>query len=484
MFWRVAPVVLASLAVVVGFRADNAPSAVDRDLIRKGLAVWHKPDDKGRACVSCHSPQGLELAFFDFDDEDITRRVEAHLPPADAQTIVAMVHARRRQYKIYTPLNAMADRPLQPGGDVLPGDTPAARDFAFAQEIDRLVPLLTRGDVDSLAKAKEAAKQVLAINLKTLRVGIAFNRISEDGFHGLEHATIADWIPDTPPNLPPDTIKARDDYERDLSQTNLRNLIDKLQIDNARANPADQLSLNKYRALLHLQAELTHPDQNEIGPQIQFDNPYWDIAEIARTHRGMPMKQLGLPEDIRLKKEPGPPLYQQFDAMKLPWYWTGWISDPGLQHTGVNGRARTAVYFGFALLENDPYPMHCAFMFLRKQLSEAFDPSAWTRPTPQHYVMEYSSFLGARKFEAVTPADPAAAALYRRFVLNEYRTSLYLLLDETRQTRMTDLKKPELAESRQMAEYIEEQLPAQKAATEKLLAQITHAFASAQQIRD
>lgn len=484
MLWRIAPFALLGLALAAGVRSSAPDTAgIDRDLIAKGKAAWRKQDKNGRSCIGCHSPLGLELAFYDFDDDNLLRRAGAHVSAADAQAIVGMIHARRREYKIYRPLDAMADRPLQPGGEVLPGETPAERDAAFGRELDAMLPLLTRGQVDSLAKAREVQREVLAVNLRELKIGIPMNRLSEDVFHGLEHATVADWIPDTPVPLTPEAARARDAYEADPSDAHLQALIQAVPASPPMGKAADQLAMAKYRALLRLQAQLAHPDRNELGPRLRFDSPYWDVAEVARMTRGLPLTQFGLPDDIRRKKEPGPTSYQQLTSMRLPWYWIGWINDPGLQHTGPSAKSMEGLYFGFALLDDGPYPMHAAFMFLRKQLSQAFDPAAWSRLSPQHDVLEYSSFLAGGNFRHATPVDPAAAAIYRRFVVNEFRTSLFLLLDETRRRHMTDLQKPELAESRQMADYIEAELPASKPSTERLLAEISDAFKHAEQMR-
>ena len=468
-------------------RPDAVPPATpaDAELIQKGLVAFNKPDARGRACVSCHSPTGLEIAEFNFSDENIIRRAEAHVNSSEAQLIVAMVHARRRQYKIDQPLDPMNDRPLQPGGAVLPGATAADRDRAFGLEIDKRLPLLTRGKIDSLAKAREAEREVLAVDLRKLPIGITFNRLSEDGFHGADHAVIADWIPDVPVDLSPESIQARDAYQADPSEANLTRLIETIPpVQTPFISSAQNLAIGKYNSLLRMQDQLVHPEADVIHPRRKIDGPFWDVAEIARKAQGVPLVQLGLPDDIRVKKEPGPSLITQFGQMKLPWYWTGWISDPGLQHTGIDPKARRAVYFVFNLFDEGPYPMHAAFMMLRKQMTSSFVPEAWNSASKQHYVMEYSSFLGNRNFERFAPEDPKAAALLRRFVVNEFRTSLYLLLDETKRSHVTDLKYPALEEARQMTEYVIQQQPSAKHEMEYLLIQINQAFSMAQQIQD
>ncbi len=126
--------------------------------------------------------------------------------------------------------------------------------------------------------------------------------------------------------------------------------------------------------------------------------------------------------------------------------------------------------------------MHCAFMFLRKQLTQSFDPAAWNSASPQHYVMEYSTFLGNRNFERFEPSDPGSLKLYRRFVVNAFRTSLYLLLDETRRTHVSGLQSPVLEEAKQMVEYISSQDPQSKKQMWSLLEQIDTAVIASKQL--
>ena len=56
--------------------------------------------------------------------------------------------------------------------------------------------LWATGRIDSLAKAHQAYNELLAIDLRHLRLGLPFDHLSEDGFHGEEHRSVFEWFPD------------------------------------------------------------------------------------------------------------------------------------------------------------------------------------------------------------------------------------------------------------------------------------------------
>src|SRR5471030_2586396 len=124
--WRPLGLLLAIAPWVV---VATNPSGKSKELV---APVWRKPDSLGRACVSCHSPDGIEIAAFAFSDEDVVRRARAHLSGEDSKQIVEMVHAVRRRNHIIRLLDPMKDRPMQPGGALLNGSTPMERDDSFA----------------------------------------------------------------------------------------------------------------------------------------------------------------------------------------------------------------------------------------------------------------------------------------------------------------------------------------------------------------
>ncbi len=156
-----------------------------------GLALFRTPDAQGRACATCHSPDGIELAAYDFDRATIVRRAAPHLGAVRAERIADYLLAKRKALG-RRPLDPMRDRPLQPGGFVLPGTTPAERDAALEPYLRRLLPTLCGPPLRTFEDARKALGEVRALDLGALPVGIEMDRLSEDEFHGPEHAIVGD----------------------------------------------------------------------------------------------------------------------------------------------------------------------------------------------------------------------------------------------------------------------------------------------------
>ena len=84
--------------------------------------------------MGCHSTSGsfgqVGKPFAD-DRGSILRRAVPNVGPADAQTVVDLIHALRQRYKVDRPLHPRKFRFMQPGHEVLPevvdpGATPPA----------------------------------------------------------------------------------------------------------------------------------------------------------------------------------------------------------------------------------------------------------------------------------------------------------------------------------------------------------------------
>ncbi|MCC7229655.1 MAG: hypothetical protein IT203_04620, partial [Fimbriimonadaceae bacterium] len=252
--------------------------ACQKDSIDPGLIAWRTPDRAGRSCSSCHSPDGIELAAYGFDKEDLVRRSARHLNEEGQTQVVNWILLNRG--KIHREVeNPLLSRPLQPGGKVLPGITPKERDLAFLASLGSVAPKLESARVGSLKAAKEVRDEVLDLALRSLPVGIEMNRLSEDGFHGKDHATLAHWIPDVPVATGAPIRLAEDAYLREPSETTLNALDQAVSTLSPHSSPIQLLALNKYRSLLRLQHLVR--TGNWVG--IHMDNPLWQVAEIART---------------------------------------------------------------------------------------------------------------------------------------------------------------------------------------------------------
>ncbi|MEL6187898.1 MAG: cytochrome c, partial [Myxococcota bacterium] len=197
----------------------------------EGLAAWRKPDPEGVACADCHTEDALDLAVLGYPDDAITRRGRLHLEPDDVAKLVRYVHAQRRHFGIDTPC-APTYRPLQPGGEVLPGETPEAQDAAFGALLRERGYLIATETVASLDDAKAVLDEMITIDLRNLPIGIPLPRWTEDGFNGDAHASMNDYMP--PLGLRPNEgdraqwLAMSDAYIEDPTDAHLFALIDGL----------------------------------------------------------------------------------------------------------------------------------------------------------------------------------------------------------------------------------------------------------------
>lgn len=189
------------------FDPDNPipPDQLDGAL-QLGLDTWRFPGMRG-ACVGCHSPDGYDLARVGFSDDAIKRRAIGHVSDAQADILIDYIHALRQKYQLTELLHPAKFRPLQPGHLAWPETTPGLevtdpqaqdeRDLAFMNHlVDDRALLFATGVVDSLAAAHQARDELAAIDLTTLRLGLPFDHLSEDGFYGEEHRSVFEWFPD------------------------------------------------------------------------------------------------------------------------------------------------------------------------------------------------------------------------------------------------------------------------------------------------
>ncbi|HTQ08911.1 MAG TPA: hypothetical protein VMI31_02455 [Fimbriimonadaceae bacterium] len=413
-----------------------------------GIDLWRKPDKEGRACASCHSPDGIELAAYAFDDATIERRATPHLGVADGKLLAEYIDSVRSRLGIKEGRDPMADRPLQPGGQVLPGDSPVTRDRAFALSLGTVLPDLAAGRIGDLAQAKAALAEVLAVNLTKVRIGIPLDRLSEDVFHGKDHATLAHWIPDQILfTYSPEYEAAQARYLADPSEENLKAL-DGFYTRQWKAGlplgPA--LALEKARCLLVLQHYLRtgrlavdlpeFPDMTKAPA-----NPFWDIGELARINANGGASDLHLPPDVVANKDEGPSFDQQFQSMRLPWLWLGWMIDPGLQRTSFDRRTRYGDWFSEFLVEGD-YPAHAAFMLTKKMAEEAYAKNGWGSHSPQHLVLNFSWVLRNENWRSFAPSGGAYRNALNTFLANSFRMFALLQADELRRTGVTYMREP------------------------------------------
>lgn len=191
---------------------------------RKALAVWRAPREKGE-CMSCHGPDFFDLARIGAPDSDISRRgLIDGASPEEVGHLIEGIKLVRQAYAL-APENPRSFRPLQPGGAVLPGATSIERDLAFAGELARFAPTLTSDrPIRTLADARAARDELLAIDFDRIRVGIVFPIWSTDRFHGAAEGNLNDWVADVArapkPERRAEWLALQDAYLADPSDLN------------------------------------------------------------------------------------------------------------------------------------------------------------------------------------------------------------------------------------------------------------------------
>lgn len=477
MSLRRAPSLLGMSAVIGGYALYLPPQNSKPDPYREGLSVFRKPGKTAdhSACASCHAPDALDLAQFAFTDETIRRRANVHLDPEDTERVVAFVHEVRKRYRIQSLLDPMTDRPLQPGGKVLPGETPEARDAQFGKEIAPKLPTLFGSPILTLAAAKRAEAELLRLNPWDLRVGIPFNRISEDAIHGSDHATIAQWFPELTADVAVDKRKEWydlvDAYLAKPTWQSLRRLTE----SHARfvTYPKDgieSIAYVKYRALLVLQHRtrlrlqgITVPT-GIVAPEITrwpAANPLWDVGDTARDVRGFEAAQLGMDARLLSDKYSGPDINKQLSELRLPWMWLGWLSDQGQYRTGGENEIRRGDWFSDALEQDGPYAIHSVYANARRQMVISRRPEAWLGdPKRQRLMWDYASLRMVNRFWAMAPKEPSHRTTYLRFTANCLRMSLLLFKADLEKTHRVWYKVNSTQNAKEVAAVIEKAEPA------------------------
>jgi hypothetical protein len=348
-----------------------------------GLKLWRSPDLGNNSCSFCHSPDGIELARYNFDDATLLRRADPHFG-ARAPQIVAFIHSVRAKFNITKLLDPMTDRPLQPGGLVLPGASPAERDAAFGEELKKVIPTLASGQVDSLKDAEKAKDELMRVDLRDLRIGIPFNRISEDGFHGKEHATFAHWIADTPLQLRfpwPFFFSVQDNYLRDPSSKNLLGMVRFPRHDQGTNQLAQTMANDKYRALLIMQDSLRHPQAHGSvlfgwSAEAKLPNPLLELGLFADANAKVRFETFQFPPETLAKKTVGPAEEEQMKQIRLPSLWAGWIMDQGLERSDIATAPDATKVISERLIADGPYPVHNLFFLAKRLVTAEFAPQA------------------------------------------------------------------------------------------------------------
>jgi hypothetical protein len=473
-------------ALLSGRTSGSAASCTETartDDLTSGLEVWRKQGaiQNGAACATCHSPDGIELAEYGFDDADITRRALPHLGAEDAQRIVNYIHTLRAKLNITHLRDPNLDRPLQPGGAVLPGKTAAERDFAFGRELEEKLPTLFHGRIESIAQARAAEKELFDVSPVSLKIGIPLSRLSEDVAHGSEHASIDQWLPEEPPIIPPAKLQAwyaaEDAYLANPDHEHLHQL---LALHNETINASTQpglksLSTLKFRSLLVLQDRMRHGTEGRevsvtddlLGPGSY--NALWSLGDSARLMVDRTPADMQMSPETEAKKVGAVPLSTQLHQLRVAWFWLGWLSDQGLFRTSPEGKTKYGMWLSQSLSQDGPYPFHDVYANARRQAVLAHDPAAWGEPIERkRRIWDMAGLRSFRFYVSDMPKEPEYQKLYATFTANCFRMNLQLLKDSILTTHDVWIKISAKANVHELGQFIEYAEPETKNETDKL----------------
>jgi mono/diheme cytochrome c family protein len=459
----------------------DLPAATDQELterIARGMAVFRKEGPKG-ACAGCHSAGAIDLTFIGFSDATLLRRAVPNVGPADAQTIVDLIHALRQRYKVDRPLHPRKFRFLQPGHEVLPevvaagAATPAvdnpgthdeARDRSFGQYLQGNVKLLLAGDkITTLEQAKAAQDQLLKLDLRKLQVGIPIERWTEDAFNGPASNTSTEWIPmlarHPAPTHTADAYALVDAYLADPSDANLWRFFEAIPSVTV-GEPEDlaaRWSLRKYLAVqiashMLLRRTLSLPDfyvgAASADPQVMrltaiSHNPFWSIGDSIRTNplncnQPAPCTTFPPAMDMTFAAGDAARARQTYED-KMAWFWLGFSVDPALVISEDDLGTTTSDYF--QATSQQFYKVHQAFIVAAIATAKANahqyvdmkgialqGTGMWASPRP------FGVFKNnEREIHHPLPTD-SRYAIHERLWANAFRMFLFLMNDEVGQT--------------------------------------------------
>lgn len=432
--------------------------------IAEGIRSWRKPGAHG-SCVSCHSPDGFDLAIIGYSDADITRRALDHVSAEDAAKIVQLVKATRQRYGIERPLHPLNFRPLQPGHEVLPGATHEARDLAFGNYLNELGLLWAEGRIESREQALAAQAELLAIDLRKLRVGIPFDRWSEDGHHGSAHVSVSEWVP----NMGVRPVEERaeewyalhDAYIADPSDENFWAYYNKIPellrpIEPAGFGLAQQWNLLKYESVQIGQHMLRHQSLTYPDPLVDREggvvaNRLGVIARNPLFRTGDHVRRFPLEYDAANPSTTFPPflagtipttqaaLKNENINFQRVWFWMGWAYDPALLLSDNIFQTIEGDYLYASLLQH--YKIHHAFVVAMTSVAKANVTGYFEAPGPG--VAGHGKWAAFNPFMVLhhiernrnePPANTPRRVLHDRMYSNTARMWIYLVHDDLERT--------------------------------------------------
>ncbi len=459
-----------------------------------GLAAWRHEGRRG-ACAGCHSPDAIELARVGYTDADIRRRALTHVDEARATAIIGLIRVQRQRYGMTRLLHPARFRPLQPAYEPFPTRTPnlpvhdstaqSERDAAFMDHLvnDRKL-LWATGRIDSLARAWQAYDELRAIDLPHLRMGLPFDHLCEDGFHGEEHRSVFEWFPDLASS--PRAAASAEWYQRVdayLARPTDQNLWGYYDATEAmtECNPdlggarledyplACEWMRLKYRSLQVFQHMLRHGTHRhpdflvDVGtgggaPRIADHlekviarNPIWEtgdhlrIQPLARptqtacnaTNHPCTLLPPIIDQTIHDMPSRNEARIKQSEVFQQTWFVMSFLRDPALLYEGDSFATFIGDYLESVLLPF--YDVHHAFIVAKMAVEKSaaqgwMDAPGFRAGTGKLASVRTFSFKQLRDNFSPPPASDRRRPVHDRMFANFARMFIYLVEDDLRQT--------------------------------------------------
>jgi hypothetical protein len=472
-----APAAAASAATGSGASIGSFPLAERDRALSDGLRIWRQQRidingvNKG-ACASCHSSDGIELALWAFNDTDVVRRAHIDGVSVDEQLLLVKYFAALRQRDGVTRLRDVAsDRPFQPTGQWYTGSL-NQRDLQFGEQtLAAALPTLMGAPVQTLAQAQAVLAELRASNPLRLKIGIELPHISFDCARGAAECSMNDWMSDLPrfprPERETEWFALNDRYIANPTDAALRELL--VAVDTMTTpwlnpgelttGPAGNLGTLKFKSMQVLQHLLRRQQrglfrpEDDLNPMVAVNGPGAERANFPFVVGDIVFNKFGpvlnrasqLPVFVRksLGETAAQPLTDadveaQKAAMAMPWWWAGFMFDPGLS-TGTSGE-----YFVGTLgnAELSGYAFHQLYAGMRSAVEAEYRAQrGWDFSVTRLPAGRVD--IGGVADSAMLFVSAEARMRYRQASVNWVRTQLLVLQDQLRRFGSAALSGPD-----------------------------------------